>query len=95
MKLVVIPYELFNRAVAHWCEHFGRRAFETRAGHDRFCDSLDKFFGYRYTSTAWEVPSQSVKVPEHAVAKFHALASPHWRTLIKVYEIREKENDQG
>jgi hypothetical protein len=80
MKKIHIPYKLWDKARDHWYEEHMEPFLHMR-----------EFLGEGYqNSYKYDPETNSIIAPEATLPKIEALASPHYKTLIKVWKARRK-----
>ena len=92
-----MSYEEFVQAGKNWDEYMGVDTTRND-NHPTFRNGLDKFIGFdvyagsRYAVINGITDFKTVKLPDEAIRKMRMLCSPHWRTILKAYEIQQKFN---
>lgn len=88
-----LPHDVYVKAAQNWDTYYGFKKPNNQ--YATFSADLFKFCGC--TRPNWwrnenGLSDGFVAVPEQSIEKFYMLASPHFRTLLKAYRIRQKNN---
>ncbi len=80
-----IEYDIWLQASKNWDRYRG-----IGSGHDwpKWGHEFETFFGWNGYHTEWFNYPNTVRVPIEAIAKLRMMVSPHFRTLLKAYEIK-------
>jgi len=87
MSKVEMPYDEWLRACLNWDRFLKiKKKFCNRPTFD---NGLDEFTGHDVWAVYYsDINSNKVMIDAHAVPKYRMLQSPHFKTLLKAYEIK-------
>lgn len=89
--MVKLDYEAFSQAIDHFEKYFGEDFKGLPSDKNNYLYNLFKVFAnvdLRILEFAPSSNKKKVMVPRHSLNKFTMLASPHYRALLKAYEIK-------
>ncbi len=85
--MATISFVEFHQAAINWDKYHGRRPSWPNYG-----EGYHEFLGFNALTAAWHnYDTKTIVVPDHAVNKLRWLASPHFRTIIKIYYAKKDE----